>query len=82
MDMRYEINVDLYNKEVTLFISTQFSYSINSFDFDGELEIPDRDFFITLANTIGMEADQLESEIYKAYNTKKELFYKQNINIT
>jgi hypothetical protein len=74
MDMKYKINVNLYDKEVDLFVSTQFGYSINSFNFDQKVEIPDKVSFMTLANTIGMIPDELELKIYKSINKKIELY--------
>jgi hypothetical protein len=65
--LKHTINVDLDSSEVTLYLNTEFGYSIHSFDMsDGEVEIPDRRKFTLIAQVLGITGKKLESQIEDA----------------
>lgn len=64
---KHTINVDADSTEVTLYLNTEFGYSIHSFDIsDGEVEITDRRKFTLIAQVLGMTGKKLEQQIEDA----------------
>ena len=64
---KHTINVDSDSEEVTLYLNTEFGYSIHSFDIsDGEVEITDRRQFTLIAQVLGITGKKLELQIQNA----------------
>ena len=64
---KHSIQVYPENNEVTLYLNTEFGYSIHSFDIsDGEVEIIDRRKFTLIAQVLGMTGKKLERQIEDA----------------
>jgi len=64
---KHTIKVDSDSEEVTLYLNTEFGYSIHSFDIsDGEVEITDRRKFTLIAQVLGITGKTLERQIEDA----------------
>tara|TARA_S200002703_G_C3799488_1_gene247008 strand:+ start:766 stop:996 length:231 start_codon:yes stop_codon:yes gene_type:complete len=64
---KHTIKVDVESNEVTLYLNTEFGYSIHSFDIsDGEVEILDRRKFTLIAQVLGTSGRRLEQQIEDA----------------
>lgn len=64
---KHTIKVDVESNEVTLYLNTEFGYSMHTFDIsDGEAEILDRRKFTLIAQVLGTSSRKLEQQIEDA----------------